>query len=107
MQSFAHIVHQRTLTRNGDVPISSSVQDTCDSWRITCSVSHALRERSVGMLGKETAKQHLSSAKLRDGTRDSVLAVNHAGSPLHSAPLATVACFLRCVTGNVSADGNQ
>ncbi len=73
----SHIVHQRTLTRNGNVPISSSVQDFCDSWKITCSISHALRQRSVGILGKETAKQNLSSAELRDGTRDSVLALNH------------------------------
>ena len=43
--------------------------------KITCSVSHASCKRSVGMLGKETAKQNLSSAELRDGTRDSVLAL--------------------------------
>ena len=32
------------------------------------------------MLGKETAKQNLSSAKLLDGTRDSVLALIHMQS---------------------------
>ena len=36
----------------------------------------ALRERSVGILGNETAKQNRSCAEGRDGTRDSVLAQN-------------------------------
>ena len=27
MQSFAHIVHQRTLSEHGDVPVRRSVQD--------------------------------------------------------------------------------
>ena len=42
-------------------------------------------KRSVGILGGETAKQHLPSAELRDGPRPSVLAVtllasHHTGS---------------------------
>ena len=37
MQSFAHAVHQRTLAEHGYVPVRRSVQDFCDSWKITCS----------------------------------------------------------------------
>ena len=38
-------------------------------------------ERPVGILGKETAQQHLSSAELRDGTRPRVLALKPAKHP--------------------------
>ena len=55
---------------------------------LTCSPSHASRQRSVGILGGETAKQNLPSAELRDGTRDSVLALKSTRSPLHQRTLA-------------------
>ena len=48
----------------------------------TCSVSHASRQRSVGILGGETAKQDLPSAELCDGTRDSVLAQSRSTLPV-------------------------
>ena len=41
-------------------------------------------KRSGGILGGETAKQHLPSAELRDGTRPSVLAFPYTGSPAHA-----------------------
>ena len=46
-----------------------------DSWKITCSISHTLYQRSVGMLGKNLRSKVFHCAKLRDGTRDSVLAL--------------------------------
>ena len=49
-------------------------------------------QRSVGILGGETAKQNLPSAELRDGTRPCVLALKihavlHAGSPSHTSQM--------------------
>ena len=40
---------------------------------------HWQSERPVGILGGETAKQHLPCAELRDGPRDCVLALNPPG----------------------------
>ena len=50
----------------------------------TGSASTKLK-RSVGILGGETAKQHLPCAELRDGARDSVLALKF----WHSITLAS------------------
>ena len=69
----SHIVHQRTLTRNGDVPISSSVQDFCDSWKnhmqsFTCFADAlAFRGRSPSVTKSSThpsvpsVKNHMQS----------------------------------------------
>ena len=63
------------LTEYGNESVRRGVQDFCEFWKNRCGLSHASRQRSVGMLGKETAKQNLSSAKLLDGTRPRVLAL--------------------------------
>ena len=79
-QSFVHVVHQRTLTRNGDVPISSSVQDCATRGKLH-AVFHMLRiSVPSACLGKNLRSKVFHCAKLRDGTRDSVLALIHMQS---------------------------
>ncbi len=63
---------ERSLTRNGDVPISSRLQDFCDFWKNTCSASHASRQRSC-------VKKH---------------AVLHTGSPARSALFVYLVYFV-------------
>ena len=41
-------------------------------------------QRSVGMLGEKLARKVFHCAKLRDGTRDSVLALKITRSPPHA-----------------------
>ena len=87
-QSFVHVVHQRTLTRNGDVPISSSVQDCATRGKLH-AVFHMLRiSVPSACLGKNLRSKVFHCAKLRDGTRDSVL-----GLKIH----AVLCTHRRCV----------
>ena len=63
---------RRSLTRNGDVPISSRLQDSCDSWKIhmqSCGVAaHSLRR------GERICKISVFPAPL---ARAHWLALNH------------------------------
>ena len=56
---------KRTIAEHGDVPVRRSVHDCATSGEsYTGSVSHASYQRSVGILGGETAKQYLPRAEL-------------------------------------------
>ena len=83
-RSFVHVADQRTLTRNGDVPISSSVQDCATRGKLH-AVFHMLRiSVPSACLGKNLRSKVFHCAKLRDGTRDSVLALKNTRSPFSS-----------------------
>ena len=80
LASFATLHYFLRKNANLTNPITSAREALCFAFRLPrmTDLRYANQEmeseRPVGILGEETAKQHLPRAELRDGTRSSVLA---------------------------------